>query len=886
MERRVMRPTVDREVDEEFAHHVDMLIRDLVATGWTEDDARREAVRRFGDIDRLKADCRDLGTRRNVMMNRRMWWDEGLQDLRYAVRQLRRAPLFAGITILTLGVAIGANVAVFSVVNGVVLKPLPYPEAEELSVVWTRYLPPSGFDIDKFVLSGPEAMDIRDESRTFSTTGIYQVGSRALTGEDTPAERVRVAFYSAGVFPTLGVTPLHGRWFSPGETTSNAPDVTILSHQLWNDRFGADPSLVGRTILMNGVSTEVVGVMPPDFQFPREVQAYLPLALDRTNGGGRASHGYSMIARREDGATQADVDAELQLFADRWAGEYEHNVAHFPWSVALHTEAVADAPRILRLLMSAVGLVLLIACANVANLLLARGERRHGEVALRRTLGADRGRVTRQLATESLVLSGIAALLGLLLAAGTLRGLVMLDPRALPRLQEVGLDGTVLLFALLLTVTTALLFGIAPAYLAGRRSVSTVATSMARAVGSRRSAGLRKMLVTSEVALSLVVVILAGLVVRSFDALTSTDPRMDPTNVVTFSITLPAAGYPDVETLPDEWGRLLEGLRTIPGVGAVSAATSLPFSGRAQWDFELNDRPPRADGEVAWNAGVSQVASGYFATLGIPLIQGRTLTPEDSRQGPLVAVVSETMATRYWPGESVLGKQFGYEAAEDSVPWITIVGVVSDPVTSSLDAEPYPHVYVPLTQSGIATYFVPRTMEVAVRADTGIESVLPTLRSRVEEFDADLPLYRVRTMEDVVSTSFAGPRVTTNLLGAFAAIALLLAAVGIYGVISYSVAGRTREIGVRVALGAERREITRLIVSEGVKPVLIGVTIGLGVAWFSTRLVEALLYGVEPNDPVTFTALPIALTLVGLVASLLPALRATRISPIEALRDG
>lgn len=885
MDKRVVRPSVECEVDEEFSHHLEMRIRDLEAEGWSREDAEEEARRRFGDVARWRADCHELGTRRDVEMNRRLWWDDAAQDLRYAFRQLRRGPSFALVAVLALGIAIGANVAVFSVMNGVVLRPLPFPDSDRLTVVWTRYLPPSGFDIDKFPLSGPEALDIRDESRTMSEVGIYQVGSRALTGGGAAAERVRVGFLSAGVLPALDVPPLHGRWFDASEDVADGPAVAILSHGLWTDRFGADPSIVGGSIVMNGVPTEVVGIMPPGFSFPREVRAYLPLGLDRTNQGGRAGHGYSMVGRVADGSRQADLDAELRLFADRWAAEYEHNVAHFPWSQSLLTEVVADAPRVLRLLMSAVGLVLLIACVNIANLLLARGERRHAEVAVRRTLGADGARITRQLATESLVLSGISALFGLALAKGIVTALLAIDPDALPRLTEVSLDGSVLLFALGLTGVTALLFGVGPAYLTGRRSVTTLAGSASRSAGSRRSSGLRQILVASEFALSLVVVILAGLVVRSYGALTSTDPRMDPENLVTFSVTLAEADYPDTESIPDEWDRMLGELRAVPGVAAAGAGSHLPFLGRMQWDFQLDDRPPRADGDVAWNAGLTVVGLGYFEALGIPIRQGRGFTDADGRDAPLVAVVSEAMAARYWPGQSVIGKRFGYEQSSDSVPWITVVGVAPDPVTGSLDTEPYPHVYVPQAQSAVALDWVPRSMNIAVRAATGGSSVLPGVRSRMETFDADLPLYQVRDMRQIVADSFAGPRVTTNLLGAFALVALLLAAVGIYGVISYSVAGRTREIGVRVALGAGAGEIARLILVEGARPVILGVLVGLGGAWGATRLVEALLYGVEPTDPLTFTALPLLLMSVGMAASLLPALRATRVPPTEALRE-
>jgi len=883
---RVVRPTVEREVDEEFDHHVEMRVRDLVAEGWTEEDARAEAMRRFGDMDRLKADCRDLGTRRDVDMDRRLWWDEVRQDLRYAVRQLRRAPSFAAITILTLGIAIGANSAVFSVVNAVLLEPLPYPESDRLTTLWTRYLPPSGFDIPQFSISGPEILDYQETTRTLESLGIYYYAtSRTLTGDGETAERVRVGQFSVTVLPTLGVPAELGRWFAPEEDVPDGPAVAILSHGLWTDRFGADPTVLGRSILMNGIPTEVIGVMPEGFAYPGEAQAWVPLGLSRETQGGRGGHWLSAVGRLADGMTGADVEAELAVVRERWAQEYEHNVAHYIFARDLHEDIVGDAPRRLRLLMAAVGLVLLIACANIANLLLARAERRQSEVAVRQTLGAGRGRITRQLATESIVLAGASALVGLALAQLGLRVLLAIDPEALPRLDEVRIDAQVLLFTLAVTALTALLFGVLPAYLAGRRASPTLASSSGRAVGGRRRSTLRRMLVSGEVAMSLVVVVLAGLVVRSFAALASTDPRMDPTNLVTFSVSLPETSYPDVEIVPVEIARMLDGIRAQPGVESASATTNLPFRGRSQWDFQLNDRPARQEGEMAWNAGISHVAGGYFETMGIPIIDGRAIGEQDRRDGQLVAVVSEAMAQRYWPSERVIGKQFGYAFDEIETPWITIVGLVPDPVTSSLDAEPYPHVYIPQSQAGVSTYDVPRSMQVAVRGATSAESVLPGIRQAMTDFDPDLALYQVSTMEDIVAASFAGPRVMTNLLSLFAVVALMLAAVGVYGVISYSVAGRTREIGVRVALGAERSEITRLILGEGTRPVVVGVVVGLAGAWFATRLVESMLYDVEPTDSLTFSTIPIVLLVVGVVATLIPALRATRIAPTEALRE-
>jgi putative ABC transport system permease protein len=449
----------------------------------------------------------------------------------------------------------------------------------------------------------------------------------------------------------------------------------------------------------------------------------------------------------------------------------------------------------------------------------------------------------------------------------------------------VGIDGSVLLFTLTVAALTALLFGVAPAYVLGRRASASLASSATRAVGGgRRPVALRRLLVTGEVALSLVVVILAGLIVRSFSALTSTDPRMDPANLLTFSVSMPPTTHPDPEVIPDEFERLLESVRSIPGVMSATAATYLPFGGRTQWDFQLDDRPARRDGEMAWNAGITHVSTDYFETLGIPILEGRDFTDADIRDAPLVVIVSETLAARYWPGQRVIGKRLGYEMQE-TVPWMTIVGVVPDPVTGSLDAEPYQHLYVPQAQAGTSTYFVPRALQIAVRGAVEVEGLVPAVRAELAEFDSDLPLYGLSTMEDVVASSYAGPRLTKNLIGTFALIALALAALGIYGVISYSVSGRTREIGVRIALGAERTEITRMILAEGARPLSMGLAVGLAGALLSARLVESMLFGVEPADPLTFVSLSFALLALGIVASWLPAARATRIPPTEALRE-
>jgi len=886
MDERFVRPSVEREIDDEMAFHLEMRVRELVAGGMSEEDARAEALRRVGNLKRIKARMRHEARRREAGMKRRMWWDEISQDLRFGWRQLRRAPSFGIVAVLTLTLAIGANTAVFSVVNGVLLRPLPYERPDEVVMLWTRYLPPSGFDIPKFALSGPEILDYRETTSALSRVGIYLPNSsRTLTGDGQEAERLSVTLISADVLPVLGVRPLLGRGFGPEEDVPGPPTVVLLGHDLWTGRFGADSAVVGRSILLNGVATEVVGVMPEAFSFGAGAQAWLPVGLDRSNEGGRFGHGYYGVGRMAPGMTHADVDEELRVMSDRWAAEYEHHIAHFVWAEGAMEAVVGDEPRrTLFLLLVAVGLVLLVACVNVANLLLARGERRHGEIGLRTALGAGRGRVVRQLATESVTLAGISAVLGVGFAWVVTPRLIDMAPTALPRLSSVSLDGRVLLFTAAVALVTALLFGVFPALVSGQRAVGRVASS--RAVGTRGGVTLRRALVSGEVALTLVVVVLAGLLVRSYAALGEAERGLDTSNLLTFSISLPSVSYPEDHLIPARLTELLEGLRGIPGVAAVSAGNMLPFDGSpGQWDFELDDRPPRADGDRAWNAGVALVAPEYFETLDIPLIAGRGIEPQDDERAPWVGVVSETFARTYWPGEPAVGKRWGYGQSEDSVTWITVAGVAADPVASEVGEEPYPFVWIPAAQSGLSAYGWPRTYRVAVRTGSDPAALTPEVREVVRSFDADLPLFRVQTMEDAVSDSLARPRLATSLLGLFGGLALLLAAVGVYGVIAYSVAARTREIGVRVALGAEPGRVVRMILREGATPVVVGIGLGLVGAWLSTGLVRSMLYGVAPTDALTFVVVPLSLLAVGMLASWIPARRATAVAPTEALRE-
>ncbi len=884
------RPPVEAEVDEEMEFHVEMRVRELVARGWDPEEARAEAIRRFGDLERVKDDCRTQGRRRDGRMRRQRWFDELRQDLGFAVRQLRRAPGFSAVVVVTLALAIGATSSVFSVADAVVLRPLPFPESDRLVAIWTRYLPASGFDIEKFALSGPEVLDLADTSEALEDLTVMGGGSRTLTGGGADPERLGVGFVSASFGAVLGVEPVVGRWFGPDEDVPGATPVVVLAHDLWQSRFGGDPDLVGRTVELDGGAVEVVGVMPPGFDYPSGRQAWLPMGLDRSNEGGRASHGYSVLGRLRDGVSLDAFDAELERLNAGWGAEYEHNAHHFLWAQSLKDEEVADAPRTLALLAAAVGLVLLVACANVANLLLARSERRMGEVGVRTALGADRGRIVRQLVTESLVLAGLAAVLGLALGGVGTRALLAIHPEALPRLDGVGVDGRVLGFTALLAAVTALLFGVGPALWTGRRALGSVAGGTRGSTAGRGRSFLRRGLVSAEVAFSLTVVLFAALTARSLVGLVGTDPGFTTRDAATVRVSLPTGTYSEGAQLPGAFDDLRRRLATVGGVRSVGAANGLPFAGVAsRWDFVLDDRPPREEGTPAWNARVTIVTPGYLETLGIPLLRGRSFTDADGPDDAMVGMVSRSMADRTWPDADPLGKRWGYERTDSTgatvVEWITVVGVFADQFANRIGEEVVPEVYLPHAQVGISGYGWSRAMSFVVASDRPANAILPEVRAAVAAFDPDLPLYSVGTLQGLLDTSLQQPRLTANLLGSFGLLALLLAAVGLYGVVAYAVAGRTREFGVRRALGAPRGEVTRLVLAEGSGPLLVGVAVGLAVAAFGVRLVEGLLYGVEPLDPLTFLGVSALLVGVGLLASVIPALRATAVAPTEALRE-
>lgn len=813
------------------------------------------------------------------MALRTRWWDGTRQDLRFALRQLRRSPAFATVATLTLAFAVGANAAVFTLVEGVLLKPLPYGEPDRLAAVWARFLPPSGYDIPKATLAAEEVLDYRQETRALASIGIVRNGPpQALTEDGLEALQIDVWLASASMLPTLRVRPVLGRWFTEEEDVPEGAAVAVLTHDLWSSRYGSDPAIVDRSILMSGVPTRIVGVLPAGFSLGLgvDVGAYLPLRLTRSTRGGRV---YGAIGRLAPGATFADVDNELVVLNRRWAREDQPDEL---WAIPLKQDRLAEAPEVVYVLLTAVGLVLLVACANVAGLLLARSERRRWELVVRTALGAGRGRIVRQLVTESLAVSVAAATLALPLAWIGTEVLIAIDPTALPRLEDVRLEATTVAVTLGLALFTTLLSGVGPAMLAGWGASAARGRSR-RVSGGPRRGSLRRALVAAEVAVSLVVLILAGLLVRSLRARIATDPGFRTEDVLAFDLTLPPASY-EPGRVSHEYGRLVDALGALPGMASVSGASAVPFGRHMlRYGFWIEGASPPRPGERAWSAVTTFVMPEYFETLGIPLLTGRVPTRADGPAEPLVGVINETMARAFWPGESPLGKRWHYGPQEDESAWISVVGVVPDQLRYRAGEEPQPQVYLPIAQAGRLGR-VERDLTITARTLMEPGLLVPAVRSVVSAFDPRLPVSNVRTMAEAVTTSLSRPRLTTNLLAVFAALALALAVVGVYGVVSYSVAGRTREIGVRVALGADRAGVLGLVMAEAARTVVSGVALGLGGAWLATRLVEAMLYQVAPTDVLTFTALPLGLLAVAALASLAPALRATGIAPTEALR--
>jgi putative ABC transport system permease protein len=866
------------DLDQDIRDHIERETQDNIDRGMPPEEARYAAVRKFGNVTRVKEETREVWSF--------VWFEQLMQDVRYALRTLRKNPGFAGTAILTLALGIGATTAIFSVVDSVMLKPLPFPTADRLVRIGSVFVANGHGGVASY----PDFLDWRARNHVFEGMAVSRTNDFTLIGPREPLH-LQGAVVSAQLFSLLGVTPALGRSFLPEEdnpAAANGTDPVILSYGLWQREFGSDASVLGRTIRIGDQPFTVIGVMPQAFQFPIQAD---PIELWTTIGVDAAGGANAMTAQR--GAHYLDVDGLLKPGITLEQAQAEMATI----ALTLNKEHPENKPRTVRIvpelrgligalrtpllvLLGAVGFVLLIVCLNVANLLLALATGRHKEMAVRAVLGASRRRTISQLLTESVSLGLLGGGLGLALALASLRLLVRLIPMDVPRLTAVGLDARLLTFSILLSLLAGMLFGLAPAMQASRISLTDSLKESGHGPGEgKERSRLRDALVVCEVSLAVVLLVGAGLLIQSFLHLTRVDPGFDPHHVLTFQLDSPA-GLQDSRG-PAFFREVVTRLRALPGVSSASAVASLPLTGdNIASSIEIEGEPTPMGSRPT--ADFNAVEPNYFRALGTALLAGRDFTERDDSKSTPVVIVNRTLARRFFPNQNPLGKHVrtgignGYGPGES--PMREIVGVINDVKQSGLGADAAPEVYAPLAQSPFGT------MLIVVRTANDPRSIVDAARLQVASLDKNTPIYHVETLDQYFAQSVSEPRFITLLLSGFAGLALLLASLGIYGVISYIVVQRTREIGIRMALGAEAGEVVLSVLRRGLLLAAIGATIGLAGAFGLVHLLPGLLYGVRATDPMTLAAAPLVLLMVAAIASYIPARRAARVDPMIALR--
>jgi putative ABC transport system permease protein len=877
-----LEPAHEAEIVEELAQHLDDVYERSLKAGAIEAEAKTVALRELADAGLMQREMRRSqklakeplvagGGRTNLLV-------DFLHDLRYALRMQRKNPGFTIIAVIALALGIGANTAIFSVVNTILLQPLPYKDPEQLVMVWEENAK-QGYPTD--TPTAANFIDWRDQNKLFEGMAAIDETSFNLTGSSDP-ERLDGRRVSASLFPLLGVDPHVGRVFTAAEDQPGSGHVVLLSYGLWQRRFGGDAGIVGKTLTLNGASYTVVGVMPPRFQFPTaDDDVWVPIAFTPEEAANRNSHYLTVLGRLKPGVTLAQAQAEMSTIATRLQQQYPQTNTDLGAVITpLHEHLVGDIKPALLILLGAVGLVLLIACANVANLLLARAAVRQKEIAVRVALGARRGRLIRQFLTESVLLSTFGGLVGLAIAYAGIIVLKSFIPDNISQARAISIDYKVLGFTLLVSLATGLIFGLAPAIQSVRfNQIETLKEGGRDAATGGSGKRLRSLLVVAEVAISLVLLIGAGLLINSFLRLRNVDPGFRVDNLLTMKIVLPDQKYEKKAQRSAFYTDLVQRVQSLAGVKSAAVTTNLPlyFQGNSiSVNIEGRPEPPPGQELII----VTRIISpGYFDTMTIPLLKGRPLTDQDTDDSPNVVVVSDAMARRFWPGEEAVGKRISIGRVKSQDDWIQVVGVVKDVRQFELNADPKPQMYLTHRQYGFFD-----AQDLVVKTDIDPASMANAVRKAVAEIDKDQPVSNIRTMETILAASIARQRFSMLLLAIFASVALVLAAVGIYGVMSYSVAQRTHEIGIRMALGAGTTAVLRLAVGYGFKLVVIGVAIGLIAALALTRVMSTLLFGVTATDPMTFTLISLLLVGVAAIASYIPARRATRVNPIIALR--
>lgn len=885
------RESAEKELDEELDFHVRQLAEKYVQSGLTREEALRRARLGFGGLEQVKEECREA---RGVH-----FIETQLQDIRFGMRVLRKSPGFTAVAVLTLALGIGANTAIFSFVDAVLLRPLAYRDSSSLVNIWGK-LEKQGLPI--LPVSEPEYWDLLDHNESFSQIAAYSLGGNAnLTSADSQPVHVSEASATADLFPLLGVIPMLGRSFAPDEDQPGHSHFALLSYALWQSQFGGDVNIVSKSIQLDSEAYAVVGVLPKQFSLGGKQDLWVPLGLDRAKPQDRGSHYLNVVARLKPGTPAAQVSASLSRFVEYLRHTYPANYGGPDRGFGVYTVPVKEQltrglrPALL-VLLGAVAFVLLIACANVANLQLAHASSREKELGIRAALGAGRGRLVRQLLTESLILALAGGLLGLLLAFWGVAALRALAPANTPRLDEVRLDLVVLVFTFGVSLLTGLFFGLAPAWHVARTDLRETLNEAGRgASASAATRRLRSVLVVSELALAVLLLVGAGLLLRSFNRLLAVSPGFQTQHLLTLELSLPDKIYPDGAPVQNFFAQLMARVKSIPGIQSAGAISQMPLadsyeSGSVFFeDTSVPDLPRYAGLQNLPYMEIDQRAAtpGYFEAMHIPLVSGRLLNEGDNADAPLVVVVDANFAHRFWPH----GDAIGHRVANGIIPnvkpptarWRTIVGVVGHVKHYGLDVEGREQIYIPHAQPLFAA-FSPRDMTLAVRTSLDPASVTSAIREQLFAIDKDLPLYNIATMDQLVSTSVAQPRLNLSLLAAFATLALVLAAVGVYGVMAYSVTQRTHEFGIRMAMGAAPANVLKQVFLEGGRLAALGLAFGLFAALALTRLMASLLFGVKPSDPATLGAAAALLAFVALAACYIPARRAIRVDPVVALR--
>ena len=798
-------------------------------------------------------------------------------DIRYALRNLLRRPTYTLIAVVTLALGIGANTAIFSAINALLLKPLPFPELDRVIAVWDK-APARGVLHNEVTMAN--YLDWTKQTQSYEQLGLYRWWSANLTGIDPP-ERIQGFLITANFLDATGIKPILGRNFSPEENQPGKDQVAILTYSLWQRRFGGDPNILNKTITINNITRTVVGVMPERFNFPKGAEVYAPIQLTPELMKSRGNHSYYVVGRLKPGVSIETAQAEIDNITARLEQQYpETNKGWGATVFPIVADTVRTYDTALWVMMGAVGFVLLIACANVANLMLARASGRQKEIAVRTALGASRWRIVRQLLTESVIVALVGGALGILIGFWSLDALRAANPgdaaKFVPGWYQLGINSTVLLFTLGLSVVSGIVFGLAPALQVSKPNLNNSLKEGTRGT-TTTSHRLRSSLVVFEVALSLMLLVGAGLLTRSFLSLLRTDPGFNPDHVLTMNLVLPSAKYKDNSSRAAFYNDLVQRVKAQPGVESAAFVNYLPLGGANSSDsYLVEGEPEPAPGQE--HEGRYRVATpDYFRTMEIPIVRGRAFTEQDKAGATAVVIVNETLARQHWPGQDPLGKRIRFYGPPERAGWMEIVGVVKD-VKHELNIPVTPEYYLPHAQDPW------NAMVLVARTNVEPSSLAGALRQQVWAIDKDQPVFDVKTMQEVRSSSVALYSFSSVMLAIFAGVALVLAAVGIYGVMAFAVTQRTQEIGIRMALGARTADVLKLVVQHGMKLALIGIVLGLAGSWALTRFIEKLLVGVEATDLLTFSLVSVCLLVAAFIACYLPARRATKVDPLVALR--